>query len=82
MIPLVNVGSYLHLQPSNIYQAGKINPLKTWEGQVYLASKLQELMMLFNSFIRVLGLFYLFCKGIGATYVLMRKIKKPYPLDL
>ena len=29
MIPLVNVGSYLHLQPSNIYQAGKNNPLKT-----------------------------------------------------
>ena len=29
MIPLDNVGSNLHLQTSNIYQAGKINPQKT-----------------------------------------------------
>ena len=29
MKPLDNVGSNLHLQTSNIYQAGKINPQKT-----------------------------------------------------
>ena len=83
MIPLDNVGRYLHLQTSNIYQAGKSNPQKTL-GRTSLShlevTRAYEASLVY---LRSLGLYFISCKSVRGVCAkwpnlnLLHTIKRP-----